>query len=456
MAQSYGFFDSKNGDRKYSAEDFNKYLSGLICNGIFDSYGDCFRVTANNDLTVTVGSGKAWIDGHYFVNDAPITYNLASYVQSAAESDFIVGICCNTSEDARNCKLLITQTSAAYYVDSDAEKYLTIARVVVPAGATSITQNNITDYREDESKCGYVKCILGKCKVSEVIEQIDTFNVTVNELNREVLALQNRLSEVEEMTGMTGVTLVSSGHCGDNVSYFLYSNGNLKLTGSGETYDYNANDEGYNPNHSPFYKNSIIKTINITSGITTIGSCLFYDCANLENVELPDTILQINEYAFSTAGTNTGTGLKSINLPNRVRKIGKYAFYGTRLSDITLPSGILSLGLGTNIFDCCVNLKTAWVDSQVTGSLMFTYCSSLESLTISNRCKKLAQGILTLCSSLETLNYEGTVAEWEAIDKSTGWIQNDSGNHYHNGYLQKIQCSDGYLSWTGSSWAKVV
>lgn len=34
MAFSYGFFNTKNLDRVYTAEDFTTYLSSLICNGI--------------------------------------------------------------------------------------------------------------------------------------------------------------------------------------------------------------------------------------------------------------------------------------------------------------------------------------------------------------------------------------------------------------------------------------
>lgn len=58
MAFSYGFFDAKDRDRVYTAEHFTSYLSSLICNGILDTYGDCFAVTANNNLTVTIGQAK--------------------------------------------------------------------------------------------------------------------------------------------------------------------------------------------------------------------------------------------------------------------------------------------------------------------------------------------------------------------------------------------------------------
>ena len=80
MAFSSGFFNSKGLDRTYTAENFCDYLGSLICNGIQDNYGQNFSLTAaSNGLKVTLGTGKAWINGHYFVNDTRHTIDLAEY-----------------------------------------------------------------------------------------------------------------------------------------------------------------------------------------------------------------------------------------------------------------------------------------------------------------------------------------------------------------------------------------
>lgn len=44
-------------DRTYTAEDFTGYLSSIICNGVFDTYGDCFSVTAGTGTTVITYDG---------------------------------------------------------------------------------------------------------------------------------------------------------------------------------------------------------------------------------------------------------------------------------------------------------------------------------------------------------------------------------------------------------------
>ena len=178
MAFSYGFFDSRSLDRTYTAEDFTSYLSSLICNGILDTYGDCFSVTANDDLTVTIGTGKAWISGHYFINDSPYTLDLSRYVDESMSKYLVIGIYCDTSDVYRKCDLEVKAGTAATapaipsFVNSLTRTYLTLATIRLNAGVTEIKQSVITDYRESTAKCGYVRCILGKCKVSEMLDEM--------------------------------------------------------------------------------------------------------------------------------------------------------------------------------------------------------------------------------------------------------------------------------------------
>lgn len=94
MAFSFGFFNSKNLDRTYTAENFCDYLGSIICNGIQDNYGQCFKLTQNN-LKLTIGSGKAWINGHYFISDTAYTFDLADYVNESLPRYISIGICCN-------------------------------------------------------------------------------------------------------------------------------------------------------------------------------------------------------------------------------------------------------------------------------------------------------------------------------------------------------------------------
>ena len=445
MAFSYGFFNAKNLDRVYTAEDFTSYLSSLICNGILDTYGDNFSVTSNSNLSVVIGTGKAWIGGHYFINDMAYTLDLRQYVDESLSRYVTIGISCDVSDSVRACKLEVksgtaaTSPSVPAFENTDTKTYLTLASVRLNGGIRSISQSNIKDYRSDEKKCGYVKCILGKCKVSEILAALDSYNKTVTELNNRVAEFQERLAEVEEICGTTGVILVSAGQCGENAFYALYSDGSLKLYGSGATYDYSSS------NSSPFDGNQVVQSITVSSGITKIGNKIFADCDNLKTVSLPDTVTSIGESVFTIFEDMVGVvrGLEEITIPASVKSIGKWAFSGTKLTEIIIPASVTEIG--DYVFRDCAKLKTARIDSSLIGSFMFTSCSALSSLTISAKCKSIGANVITYCSSLETITYEGTIAQWNAIQKPNNWMS--SGQHYYNDYLKKIQCTDGYLEY---------
>lgn len=189
MAFSCGFFDAKNKDRVYTAEDFTSYLSSLICSGILDTYGQCFKVTAHNTLSVTIGTGKAWINGHFFENDANYELDLSSYVSGSENRHAVIGICCDTDVNTRSCSLVVKSgVTQPVFSNFGSQSYLTLASIYLPAGTKRIIDSDITDYRDDENKCGYVKCILGKCGISKLMEQLE--------------ALEKRTAALETQLGM--------------------------------------------------------------------------------------------------------------------------------------------------------------------------------------------------------------------------------------------------------------
>ena len=78
--QKSGFFNALNNngvyDRKYNANDYSDNLAVIISNGVLRSENDDLRVTASG-MVVTVGVGRAWINGHYYYNDAPHSFAAA-------------------------------------------------------------------------------------------------------------------------------------------------------------------------------------------------------------------------------------------------------------------------------------------------------------------------------------------------------------------------------------------
>lgn len=447
MSFSYGFFNAKNLDRVYTAEDFTAYLSSLICNGILDTYRQCFAPTVKN-LAVTFGTGKAWINGHYLISDTLHTVDCASYVDESLDRYVVIALFCDLS--TRTCGIRIQPGIAAtepvipVFTNNNVTTYLTLAAVRLRAGATELTAEDVIDYREDESKCGYCKCILGKCRVTEMLSKMAENQASLDELQKRLDAMNNLVADLQiKVDDLTAGEIIATGQCGENIYYVLYDNGKLLLRGSGATYDYENSQ-------SVFYQDEKIKSIVVSDGITILGDHLFYHCENVETVSMPSTLTSIGTGVFAQkdAVSNYTAGLTSVTIPQAVTAIKSYAFYHTAITEVIVPANVKTWG--KYVFSGCTKLKSVRIACSSMGAFAFTSCSALSNLTISANCRTFGENMLTYCESLKTITYEGTIAQWNAITKPTNWMS--SGEHYYNNYLKKIQCVDGYLEYDSENY----
>lgn len=448
MAFSYGFFNAKNLDRVYTAEDFTGYLSSLICDGILDTYGNNFSLNSNG-LKLTLSTGKAWIHGHYFVNDAPYTLDFSQYVDESLARYVLICITCDTAENVRSVSLEIVKGTASATptqpspTKSDSRKSLILYAVRLSAGITEIQSSNIIDYRDDTNKCGYCKCILGKCKVTEMLAEMAKTNAALDELQKRLDAMNSQLSDLQtKVDDLTDGEIVSAGKCGENIYYVMYKNGKLLLRGTGATYDYAL---GNDSEKSIFDGDETIKSIVLGEGITKVGDYLFHGCKNAVSVSMPTTLKSIGTGSFSPSITASGvTGeLTAINIPNNVTVIGSSAFSNNAIQELLIPSSVTELG--SYVFSNCAKLKSVRSESTTIGAFAFTKCTALSNLTIAASCKTFGSNILTYCEKLTAITCEGSKAQWNSITKPDNWIS--SGDHNHNGYLQRIDCVDGSFVW---------
>jgi hypothetical protein len=446
MSFSYGFFNAKNLDRVYTAEDFTAYLSSLICNGILDTYRQCFAPTVKN-LAVTFGTGKAWINGHYLISDTLHTVDCASYVDESLDRYVVIALFCDLS--TRTCGLRIQPGIAATepvipsFTNNNVTTYLTLAAVRLRAGATELTAEDVIDYREDESKCGYCKCILGKCKVTEMLVKMTQLKADMDALKAREDAQDSKIAKLEEKLKAFTSDVVAAGQCGEDVYYIRYADGHVLLQGSGATYDYS--DES--TPKSVFYNMPEIKSVVVQEGITKLGNALFYRCQNMQTISLPSTLTELGYRIFAqgSGGFQSYGGLTELTLPAGIQKLGGNALRQTNITELVIPARVSVIE--DYFLSTCTKLKTVRAESSVLGSFMFVQCTALESLTISTNCKTFGSNMLTYCESLTTITYEGTKEQWNAITKPTNWMTSDAKANYHNGYLQRINCVDGAFVW---------
>ncbi|MBQ3138104.1 MAG: leucine-rich repeat domain-containing protein [Ruminococcus sp.] len=453
MAFSYGFFNAKNMDRVYTAEDFTNYLSSIICNGVFDTYGDCFSVTAGTGTNVVIGTGKAWINGHYFMSDADYTLDLTKYVDESLSRYVIIGISCDTSEGVRACKLEVKSGTAATsptvptFTDTASKTHLTLAAVYLAGGAKNITK--IYDYRADEKKCGYVKCILGKCRVSEMLVVMTFLSQQFGDMTEKIDTLQSTVDKLQlKVDDLTG-DIIATGSLGQDIYYVLYSNGNVLVRGTGEMYNYDTDS-----NISPLRNNDDIQTVVVDEGITSIGEYVFGNCQNMEKITLPTTLKSIGKATFMQGDgyVDTVYGLTEITIPSKVTTIADSAFWGTAIESLTIPESVTEIG--QYVCRDCSKLKSVTVNGTVIGEYMFVSCIRLSSFIIGKKLKKICSNAFNYCSALKTITYDGTLAEWQEIEKSPNWDGKRVMDVAQSG-LVKIQCTDGYMEYADNEWREV-
>ena len=70
MSVTYGFYNSLNGDRKYDAIQMSSIFDGIILDGIFMHVGQKFIVEADGSMVVRVGTGRAWFNHTWTLNDS--------------------------------------------------------------------------------------------------------------------------------------------------------------------------------------------------------------------------------------------------------------------------------------------------------------------------------------------------------------------------------------------------
>src|SRR5690606_20867544 len=144
------FFNSVNGDRRYKAEEFADYFNKFIGNGVFPNPSTNCQVLSNNDMTIRLSPGAAWINGYMYVNTGDMNHVIEPADSVLNRIDRVVlrwdklerkiYSCVKVGEYSSNPKPKALQRNVDAYE-------LCLANVKVSAGATTITQANITDTR---------------------------------------------------------------------------------------------------------------------------------------------------------------------------------------------------------------------------------------------------------------------------------------------------------------------
>lgn len=139
MALKSGFYDSIEGDRTYNANDLNNIYAGVRNDGVVKNKLNDFKVMTGNGMSVNVTPGLAIIRDKWCSNSAGVNLKLDAGGTLAR----IDGIYLKSDETEREIIPVVvkgTESSAPVKPNPSNNpntKYLPLAYVNVPAGATS-------------------------------------------------------------------------------------------------------------------------------------------------------------------------------------------------------------------------------------------------------------------------------------------------------------------------------
>ncbi|MGN0469147.1 MAG: leucine-rich repeat protein, partial [Acutalibacteraceae bacterium] len=149
-----------------------------------------------------------------------------------------------------------------------------------------------------------------------------------------------------DICGEEAKNITKSGNCGAqgaNVTYTLYEDGELVISGSGDmaNFDYYWEEDGERPlyaNYSYYGEDyeydegadNTVKNVIIEDGVTSIGNEAFICFVALESVTIPESVTSIGYRAFSYCGN-----LTRVTVSGSMTSIGVSAFnYCRKLKDV--------------------------------------------------------------------------------------------------------------------------
>ncbi|MDD3947031.1 MAG: leucine-rich repeat protein, partial [Clostridia bacterium] len=169
-------------------------------------------------------------------------------------------------------------------------------------------------------------------------------------------------------------------------------------------------------------------TISEESGISAIGEGAFYHCAALTEFYLPQNLTEISDYTFYQCFSLTtlemadgsrlveigdyaffGSGVQSMTVPSNLRTIGESAFENSAIQEFNIESGNYRLNtIGDSAFSGCEQLTSFFVPGSLNedglGDRVFYNCTAIETVTFgSGALANLGEYAFYNCSSLSQI-----------------------------------------------------
>ena len=168
-----------------------------------------------------------------------------------------------------------------------------------------------------------------------------------------------------------------------------------------------------------FYNCSMLTSVTIGNGVTSIGIGAFGNCTGITTVNFNATncteIGTSDYHVFSEC-----TSLTTINIGNDVTNIPNGAFYGCSALTTVNYNATNCTSMGSSdypVFANCTSLASLNIGNSVRNipAYAFKGCSGLPSVTIPNSVTSIGSQAFAGCNGLTSVYYTGNIGQWCGI-----------------------------------------
>ena len=441
MSEKSSFFDSIGDDRLYNSADFANYFNSLITNGVFPNPSTNLQVLTNNDMTVTVKAGKAWINGYVYINDSDLILPIEVADGVLNRIDRIV-VQFNTVGRAINAvvkKGTFASSPIAPALVRDADFYeLGIADIYIVNGATNIVQGDITDLRMNTTYCGWVNSLI-QADTTAIFDQYQAWFTTQSDTyDADMLATQTQF-ETDFNTWFATVQNALDGDTAGNLLNLINANsaeiGDLSLIAETDLVSaIQADRSSLADNTQEHGDLTLLNTTDKTSIVNSVNE-LFTDVDNGKS-NVYSAIVGKGSTPISEDFTDLVTGINSIvsssvkTVQRGSTDIASVTFKDVTISAIDVNSSIVNIivpygsSLGADKLMCSaeiINATTMRIHRNTADAS--TYEISWEVIEF-NGVKSLQKGISTTGPTITSVNMAKSIVfdSVTTTSNSTGFV----------------------------------
>lgn len=398
----------------------NKNESYLIPNSVIDIEYRAF-INCKNLLNLTIPDSVTGIGVNAFIGCDFAIISIPGMVESIGFGAF--SFCQNLSK-------VIIDEGVTSIGKGMFQSCVSLSNIVLPESVTSIDDaafnacGNLTSITIGKNVTTIGNNAFRNCNSLKDVY----FTGTEEEWNNITVGLYNEFFEnatVHFDYILEDETDLITGSCGDNIFWSLdLETGELVISGEGDMpSDWSSSStNGTSIIHSPWASSTLIKSVVIKDGVTSVGDYSFSGCTNLLTADIPQSVTSLSAMAFDecdnlnsiTVNKNntffsnddygvlynkdkttlikypTGNNRQTYTVPNSVTIIGSSSFKNNSyLVDIELPDSLLTIG--RSAFYSCTSLKEIYIPSGVTliDLAAFLDCTNLEKFIIENGAETL-------------------------------------------------------------------